>query len=170
MNSERIEVKNGETSRIAFVRILPHSNLVKAILQAFRQTDFSTAFVPNGIGSLESTHYTFITKNGTYHEPILLKENCELINLSGFIAKNPSAKNLPAQDKNPAQNEDRSTIEYHFHALLADSTGRTFGGHLLEEGNLVCATVELTLVEIKGIRIKKEFDKETGFTLFKIKP
>ncbi len=167
---ERIEIKVGETDRIAFVRILPHSNLVKAILQSFQQTGFSAAFVPNGIGSLESTHYTFITKNGTYHKPILLKENCELLGLSGFIAKNPSAKNLPAQEKNPAQNEGRSTIEYHFHAILANGTGCTFGGHLLEEGNLVCATVELTLVEMKGIHIKKEFDKETGFTLFKVKP
>ena len=159
---ERIKVKNGETNRIAFVRVLPHSNLVKAIVQAFQQTRFSAAFVPNGIGSLESVHYTFITKNGTYHEPILLKENCELIGLSGFIAKNPTAKDLPAQGK--------STAEYHFHALLSDGTGRTFGGHLLEEGNLVCATVELTLVEMKGIHLKKEFDKETGFTLFKVKP
>ena len=77
---------------------------------------------------------------------------------------------MPAQGKNPAQDDGVSTIEYHFHALLADSTGRTFGGHLLEEENLVCATVKLTLVEMKGIHIKKEFDKEIGFTLFKVKP
>ena len=149
---ERIEIKSGTANRIAFVHILPHSNLVKAILQAFQQTGFNAALITNGIGSLESVHYTFITKSGKYHAPILKKENCELLNVSGFIAKNTDKE-----------------VQYHIHATMSDGTGHTFGGHLLEEGNAVCATVELTLVEMKDIRIEKEYDEETGFTLFKVK-
>jgi predicted DNA-binding protein with PD1-like motif len=150
MEKIRIEISKGKAKHIAFVRILPHSEVVQSILQAFEKTGFQAAAVTNGIGSLEQACYTYITKNSIYHKPICIKEKCELLNITGFLAKN------------------KNTIEYHFHAVMADSTGKVFGGHLLPEGSIVSATMELTLLEMDGVHIKKEFDEETGFTLFKV--
>ena len=52
----------------------------------------------------------------------------------------------------------------HAHINLADSEGRTFGGHLAE-GTTIFAT-ELYLEELKGEKKIRRFDQETGLTLW----
>ncbi len=147
----RISIKTGEKGRIAFVRILPQSDLIPSIEEAFSKSAFETAQISVAIGSLESASYTYITQNKKYHTPIRRNGPFELLGASGFIS-NTNGK-----------------VEIHIHGIMADENGILFGGHLLEKGNIICATCELTLIELKGISIQKMFDKETGFTLFKVK-
>jgi predicted DNA-binding protein with PD1-like motif len=53
----------------------------------------------------------------------------------------------------------------HAHAVLSDRNGNTKAGHLIE------ATVfaaEIHLHELKGINLKREYDEETGLSLWTI--
>jgi hypothetical protein len=53
----------------------------------------------------------------------------------------------------------------HAHAVLADKSGKTKAGHLIE------ATVfaaEIYLCELKGKKLAREHDEETGLSLWKI--
>ena len=55
----------------------------------------------------------------------------------------------------------------HLHLGVADQSGCTFGGHLMEE-NLIYTTCELVIVELKEVEFFREFDSETGFKELKI--
>ena len=148
---ERFEIGKGESSHIAFVRIFKGADLIPAIKKAFLESGFLTAQISGAIGSMESVNYTFIGEGGKYRLPIVKEGFFELLCASGFIS-------VASGD-----------VEFHIHAVFADKNGAVFGGHLLANGNIVCATCELTLTEIKGVAIRKEFDEESGFNLFKLK-
>ncbi len=147
---ERFEIGKGESPHIAFIRIFKGADLIPAVKKAFLESGFLTARISGAIGSMESVNYTFISEGGKYRPPIVKKGFFELLCASGFIS-------VASYD-----------VEFHIHAVFADKDGAVFGGHLLESGNIVCATCELTLTEIKGVAIRKEFDKESGFVIFKL--
>jgi predicted DNA-binding protein with PD1-like motif len=50
----------------------------------------------------------------------------------------------------------------HLHISIADSTGKTIGGHLVE-GCLVYTTVEIVVAEARGLTFAREQDAETGY-------
>lgn len=50
----------------------------------------------------------------------------------------------------------------HLHMAVADASGATWGGHLLD-GNIVYTTCELVLLEIANIEFLREKDPQTGF-------
>jgi predicted DNA-binding protein with PD1-like motif len=50
----------------------------------------------------------------------------------------------------------------HLHVAVADSTGRTFGGHLLD-GSAVYTTAELVLGVLPGLEFAREPDPQTGY-------
>lgn len=56
----------------------------------------------------------------------------------------------------------------HLHIALSDSTGYTFGGHLLD-GNLVYTTAEIAIGEATGLRFGRETDPATGFKELSVK-
>lgn len=56
----------------------------------------------------------------------------------------------------------------HLHIALSDSTGYTFGGHLLD-GNLVYTTAEIVIGEATGLRFSRETDPATGFKELAVK-
>ena len=62
----------------------------------------------------------------------------------------------------------KGKTEMYIHSAMSDSNRHIFGGHLLEEGNIVYATSEICIEELSRIRISKDPDTETGFTIFKI--
>lgn len=55
-----------------------------------------------------------------------------------------------------------STNGSHLHLAVADSTGRTIGGHLLS-GNLVYTTAELVIGILPGVRYVRETDSTFGY-------
>lgn len=56
----------------------------------------------------------------------------------------------------------------HLHISIADSTGQTIGGHLLE-GCLVYTTVEIVVGEASGLTFSREQDAETGYRELRIR-
>jgi predicted DNA-binding protein with PD1-like motif len=55
----------------------------------------------------------------------------------------------------------------HCHMAIADSTGCTFGGHLLK-GCLIFTTAELIIGILPNLRFMREFDETTGYPELKI--
>ncbi len=50
----------------------------------------------------------------------------------------------------------------HLHASLSDSTGATFGGHLVD-GSLVYTTAEIVVGELDGVEFAREPDSTFGY-------
>ncbi len=50
----------------------------------------------------------------------------------------------------------------HLHASLSDSTGATFGGHLMD-GSLVYTTAEIVVGELGGVEFAREPDSTFGY-------
>lgn len=50
----------------------------------------------------------------------------------------------------------------HYHMAIADSTGRTLGGHLLK-GCLIYTTAEIIVGILPQYRFRREFDAASGF-------
>ena len=57
----------------------------------------------------------------------------------------------------------------HLHLSVADSTGRTLGGHLLD-GCRVYTTTELVLGALPGLRFERETDATFGYNELVVKP
>lgn len=57
----------------------------------------------------------------------------------------------------------------HYHLAIADSTGATIGGHLLE-GCLIYTTAEIVIGVLPQLRFAREFDEATGFRELAIYP
>ena len=57
----------------------------------------------------------------------------------------------------------------HLHLSVADSTGRTLGGHLLA-GCRIYTTAEVVLVALPGLRFEREIDPTYGYQELVVKP
>ena len=62
-----------------------------------------------------------------------------------------------------------STAGSHLHLAVADSTGRTIGGHLLD-GCRVYTTAELVLAELPALEFQRETDPTFGYQELVLKP
>ena len=61
------------------------------------------------------------------------------------------------------------TIGSHLHLAVADSTGRTLGGHLLD-GCRVYTTAEIVLAELSGLDFRRETDPTFGYQELTVRP
>lgn len=50
----------------------------------------------------------------------------------------------------------------HIHISVSDEKGNTIGGHL-KDGCIINTTAEIVLLEFKEIKLKREYDLETGY-------
>lgn len=62
-----------------------------------------------------------------------------------------------------------STAGSHLHLAVADSTGRTIGGHLLD-GNLVYTTAEVVLGVLEELDFRREPDPTFGYQELSVYP
>jgi predicted DNA-binding protein with PD1-like motif len=55
----------------------------------------------------------------------------------------------------------------HLHGVMADTTGRVWGGHLFPDENPIFSTMDVVIQEIEGIEFDNIFDPETHSTLLR---
>ncbi len=144
------EFAEGKTGRTVFVRVKAGADLVKCVKEAFEKSGFTVASVSIAIGSLRKIRFVFVNEDGRYTSPVEKEGMFELISAGGFLSR-VSGK-----------------IETHIHFAFADNEGKVFGGHMLEEGNIVYATAEVILNEIVSVKFKKIYDTEMSFKMFKV--
>jgi hypothetical protein len=58
----------------------------------------------------------------------------------------------------------------HFHGTVSDKLGRVYGGHFVKGQNAILATIDLIIIEIKGAKLLRKYDEETGLVNFVPEP
>lgn len=140
------------------IKINPGEDIITKIEDVCIQYDFKSASIVSAIGSLEKACYVYaksdpITNKTVYSNPINVSGPVELLSCQGVFG------------------EDLEQGKYtsHIHASFTDCNNKVYGGHMLKDSNLVLVTVEVTLIGYKKDCLKKFYDNETGFNIFKFK-
>lgn len=139
------QIQNSFSSNIIghVFRLMPGQDLYQEIEKYVKDKQIKAGFIMTCVGSLQQINIRLANATD------FLKENkhYEITSLVGCISCN-----------------DRM----HLHISISDEFGKTFGGHLGKEGNLVFTTAEIVIGELPQINFTKEFCKESGWDELKI--
>ncbi len=147
--------QTGMKGRIIFARILPGSELIESIKKICAENNIEIAYISTCIGSLEKVSFVYAIKDEKqyykikYHEPVVMVRPIEFLGAQGIIVR-----------------DSNDEYQVHFHAQFSDENMDVYGGHLLDSGNIVLATIDLVLNEIIDVKIKRKYHKASGFSFF----
>jgi predicted DNA-binding protein with PD1-like motif len=120
-------------STIHVFRLKPHEDLRQSIMDFAKRNQIRAGVIVTCVGSLEQYNIRFANQaNGDTQ-----KGYFEIVSLTGTF------------------NES----SMHLHLAVSDKTGKTIGGHLLEN-NLIYTTAEIAIAALHDV----EFDRETDST------
>jgi predicted DNA-binding protein with PD1-like motif len=118
------------------LRLTPQQDL-KAELDTFvRHQQIEAACILTCVGSLSQASLRFANQS----QATIFQEKFEILSLSGVLSQHGS----------------------HYHIALANGTGQTIGGHLLE-GCLIYTTAEIVIGVLPNVCFKREYDAATGY-------
>jgi predicted DNA-binding protein with PD1-like motif len=118
------------------LRLSPGADLRAALEAEVAARSHRAAFVISGIGSLSGARLRLASAR----EPINLRDDLEILTLTGTVAGNGS----------------------HLHISVADSSGRVMGGHVAH-GCIVATTAEVLVLLLSEWSFDRELDPATGF-------
>ncbi len=125
------------------LRLRPGQDLRRELLAFTTAHNLRAACVLTGVGSLTTATLRLANQEG----PTVYQGHFEIVSLVGTLALSGS----------------------HLHLSVADSTGRTVGGHLLD-GNIVYTTVELVIGELPELEFGREPDPTFGYRELTVRP
>ncbi|GGG30223.1 hypothetical protein GCM10011378_03590 [Hymenobacter glacieicola] len=125
------------------LRLKPGQDLHQELLAFAAQHQLRAAAVLTCVGSLTTTTLRLANQEG----PTQYHGHFEIVSLVGTLSVNGS----------------------HLHLAVADSTGRTIGGHLLN-GSLVYTTAELVIGELPELDFRREPDPTYGYRELTVYP
>jgi predicted DNA-binding protein with PD1-like motif len=141
-----VSVAEFDLKRNLLIRAKHNSELVRFITELAENREITTAAF-TVIGAVKRAKLGFYDQEKHEYHEIIVDSPHEIASCIG----NVSSKNGKAF--------------VHAHAVLADESGKTEAGHILE------ATVfaaEIYLRELKGKKLERVYDEETGLYLWKI--
>ncbi len=118
------------------LRLNPGDDLRQHLLTIAQTQQIQAGFMLSAIGSLTQAAIRYADQP----EPTILVGRFEILSLNGLF----------------------SLHGIHLHMAIADSTGRTIGGHVCD-GCLIYTTAEIVFGECAGVVFDREFDPQTGF-------
>jgi predicted DNA-binding protein with PD1-like motif len=118
------------------LRINPGDDLRQSILTIAQSQQIQAGFILSAIGSLTQAAIRYADQP----EPSILVGRFEILSLNGLF----------------------SLHGIHLHMAIADSTGRTIGGHVCD-GCLIYTTAEIVFGECEGVVFDRKLDNQTGF-------
>jgi predicted DNA-binding protein with PD1-like motif len=123
-------------AKIYVIRLRPQEDLKRSILAFALERKIKAAIILTCIGSLEQFHIRFANqKSGTRQ-----RGHFEILHCGGTISES----------------------NCHLHLTVADETGTTFGGHLLEEC-LIYTTAEIAIAELSQMEFLRIEDPTYGY-------
>ncbi|AHJ99130.1 Putative DNA-binding protein [Hymenobacter swuensis DY53] len=125
------------------LRLRPGQDLRQKLLAFVTRHQLRAACVLTGVGSLTTTTLRLANQEG----PTVYHGHFEIVSLVGTLSVEGS----------------------HLHLSVADSTGRTIGGHLLD-GNLIYTTAELVIGELPELDFRRETDTTFGYKELAVYP
>lgn len=122
-------------SKLHVFRLAPRQDLKQSILQWARHNSIKAGVIVTCVGSLEQYHLRFANQaRGSK-----VAGHFEIVSLTGTF----------------------STSASHLHISVCDNTGRTTGGHLLDEC-LIYTTAEIVVAELVDVEFTRELDSTYG--------
>lgn len=118
------------------LRLRPQQDLKLELDRYIEQHNLEAACVLTCVGSLTQA----ILRHANQPEGSLYQGHFEIVSLTGVMSVQGS----------------------HYHISIADSTGQTFGGHLLE-GSLIYTTAEIVIGVLPQLQFRRELDQATGY-------
>lgn len=134
--AERTPWAASGSARWYALRLRPGQDLRVELTRFAREHRLRAAFVASAAGSLTRTSLRYANQSAAS----MREGHFEIVSLSGTLAAESS----------------------HLHASVSDSTGATFGGHLMD-GSLVYTTVEVVIGELSGVVFAREPDSTYGY-------
>lgn len=131
------------TARWYALRLRPGQDLLSGLQQFARDRDLQAACVVSCAGSLTRASVRYANQPAASSR----EGHFEIVSLSGTLTRDGA----------------------HLHVSLADSTGATFGGHLMT-GSLIYTTAEIVLAELPDITLAREPDSTFGYRELVPKP
>jgi uncharacterized protein len=129
------------STKATAIRLVPHQDLKKELLKI--ASNSKAGFIITCVGSLEQVNLRFANQeNGTF-----LKGHFEILSLVGTFADSGA----------------------HLHISVADSTGKTWGGHLLDD-SLIYTTAEIVIGELNDLQFDRVHDSTYGYKELSIRP
>lgn len=125
------------------LRLRPGQDLRRELLAFAQAHNLQAACVLTGVGSLTTATLRLANQEG----PSVYQGHFEIVSLVGTLSVNGS----------------------HLHLSVADSTGRTLGGHLLD-GNSIYTTAELVIGELPALEFRRETDATFGYQELVVRP
>jgi predicted DNA-binding protein with PD1-like motif len=125
------------------LRLRPGQDVRRELLAFATQQQLKAACILTGVGSLTTATLRLANQEG----PTVYQGHFEIVSLVGTLSVNGS----------------------HLHLSVADSTGRTIGGHLLD-GNIVYTTLELVIGEMPALDFRRETDATFGYKELTVYP
>jgi hypothetical protein len=123
-------------AKVYVIRLKPQEDLKRSILTFARERQIKAAIILTCVGSLQQLHIRFANqKSGTRRDGYF-----EILHCGGTL----------------------SDSYCHLHLAVADETGTTFGGHLLDEC-LVYTTAEIAIAELSQVEFLRIEDSTYGY-------
>lgn len=133
---------NWSDVKMTAIRLSPHQDLKQELIAFAKKRQFKAAFIATCVGSLEQMHVRYANEeNGT-----LLKGHFEIVSLVGTFSDTSS----------------------HIHISASDSTGKTLGGHLLDN-SLIYTTAEIVIGELTDLEFNRSTDSTYGYKELDVK-
>ena len=123
-------------ARSYVLRLRPGDDLLAGLRTFAREQRLQAAYVASCAGSATRTSVRFANQPAAS----VREGHFEVVSLSGTLSADGA----------------------HVHVAFADSTGATFGGHLMD-GTRIYTTAEIVLVELSDLRFAREVDSTYGY-------
>ncbi len=131
------------TGKTYAFRLVPHQDVKKSIIEFARQNKIKAGCIVSSAGSLEQMNLRYANQeHGT-----MAKGHFEIVSLTGTFSDSSS----------------------HLHISVSDNTGRTIGGHLLDD-NLIYTTLEIVVMELLEVEFQREKDSTYGYSELVVRP
>jgi uncharacterized protein len=124
------------------IRLKPHQDLKKELIAFAAEEKLKAGCIVTCVGSLEHVNLRFANQP----EGKSLKGHFEILSLVGTFSETSA----------------------HLHLSVADNTGVTIGGHLLD-GNLIYTTAEIVIGELTDLEFKRVVDSTYGHLELQVK-
>ncbi len=151
----KYKIQEGRIGRVVFARILPGEDLVQCIKEICSEKDIRFAYIGTCLGSLKKARFVYALADEDfyfkmkYSEPVVMEGPMEFLSAHGMLAR-----------------DDERNYQCHMHAMFCDGDMKVYGGHLLDEGNIVLATIDMMINEVLDVDIKRNYHKPSGFYFF----
>jgi len=131
-----------EPNKIHVIRLKPGEDLKASLINFAKQNNIEAGWIVTCVGSLTNYSIRFANKQDAATD----SGHFEIVSLVGTLSVNGT----------------------HLHISIADSTGKTIGGHLLDNCKIY-TTAEIVIGESKELIFKREKDGTTPWEELQVK-